>query len=806
MKKKLHMIGHAHIDPVWLWRWTEGFQEVKATFRSALDRMNEDPGFTFIASSSIFYEWVEQSDPAMFEEIKARVAEGRWELVGGWVIEPDCNIPSGESFARQGLYGQRYFKKAFGKTTKVGFNADSFGHNGTLPQIFNQQGIENYVFLRPGDHEKDTPRTFRWQSPDGAELLCYRIPFEYNTWGDDLRMFCNRLYPEIIDGDNELILFYGVGNHGGGPTKENIRNIHTINAEQPDIDHAFSTPAAYFDAARASGKVFPLIQDDLQHHASGCYSVHSGVKKRNRHAENALAAAETFSAIASVAKSIAYPNDFERAWKNVLFNQFHDILAGTSLISGYDDARNMYGEAVSIAERNLNSAIQAISWGIKIPIEDNTDMYPIVAFNPHSWGGKMVCEAEVRFWDRTECRLIDDEGNPVPVQFIQSESTAFMKRVLFVADLPAMGYRTYRLYLTAQQPPYEVMPVQNTTIENDWLRLTVNPETGNLSSLFDKKQNVEMLRREGARLAIIEDQSDTWAHGVFKFDNEIGNMKPVYVRVVEEGAVRSVIRVRYQYNDSYVSQDFRLYRDLPHVEVALTADWREPQTMLKVKFPVDLNNAVPTYEIPFGSITKTANGEEEAGQSWVDFSGTHAKTGASCGLALANTAKYSYSFDADEMGMTILRNAPFGHHDPWKLDPNLEYEMVDHGVQTMTYALLPHAGLCAQSESTAIRVAREINTRPTIILETFREEGAPQRMSFLEVSAPEIIVTAVKEAEDGDGIIVRAYNSQKQPLDATINVQFMNKSIRASFGASEIKTFKLAHGTCAVTEVNLLEW
>ncbi len=180
----LHMIGNAHIDPVWLWRWQEGCHEVLASFRSALDRLNEDPDFVFVSSSAVFYSWVEQIQPAMFEEIRARVREGRWEIVGGWWLQPDCNIPGGESFVRQGLYGQRYFKTKFGVTARVGYNVDSFGHHGMLPQILKQSGLDYYVFMRPNPQEQGLPgRLFWWESNDGSRVLAYRIPFEYYLLG-----------------------------------------------------------------------------------------------------------------------------------------------------------------------------------------------------------------------------------------------------------------------------------------------------------------------------------------------------------------------------------------------------------------------------------------------------------------------------------------------------------------------------------------------------------------------------------------------------------------------------------------------
>ncbi len=328
---KLHMIGNAHIDPVWLWQWQEGFHEVLATFRSALDRMKEYDDFAFVSSSAAFYEWVEKTDPQMFREIKQRVAEGRWQIVGGWWIQPDCNIPGGESFVRHGLYGQRYFKEKFGVTARVGYNVDSFGHNGMLPQILKKSGMDYYVFMRPTPQEKGLPgRLFWWESDDCSRVLTFRIPFEYCTWGKELDKHVRRNANELKAPFNELMCFYGVGNHGGGPTRENIESIKRLNDDPNFPALVFSTPEKFFAEVLAKDLPIQVVHDDLQHHASGCYAAHSGVKQWNRKAENLLMAAEKFSAIAERVTGQPYPCDFDLAWKNVLFNQFHDIMAGTT--------------------------------------------------------------------------------------------------------------------------------------------------------------------------------------------------------------------------------------------------------------------------------------------------------------------------------------------------------------------------------------------------------------------------------------------------------------------------------------------
>jgi alpha-mannosidase len=210
-KKQVHMVGNAHIDPVWLWQWQEGFQEIKATFRSALDRMNEYDEWIFTCSSAAFYEWVEQNDPAIFNEVRSRVAEGRWVLAGGWWVQSDCNLPCGESFVRQALLGQRYFVRTFGKIARTGYNVDSFGHHGMLPQILQKSGCDNYVFMRPMPSEKALPaRVFHWQSSDGSSVKAFRIPYEYCTWPKELSQHIERCANEIADPINDVMCFFGV--------------------------------------------------------------------------------------------------------------------------------------------------------------------------------------------------------------------------------------------------------------------------------------------------------------------------------------------------------------------------------------------------------------------------------------------------------------------------------------------------------------------------------------------------------------------------------------------------------------------
>ncbi|MBQ7049520.1 MAG: alpha-mannosidase [Firmicutes bacterium] len=803
--KKLHMIGNAHLDPVWLWNWQEGFQEVKATFKSVLDRMNEDGEFVFTCSSAAFFEWVEKNNSSMFEEIKSRVQEGRIELVGGWWIQPDCNIPSGESLIRQGLYGQRYFLEKFGKMASTGYNVDSFGHNGNLPQILKKSGLDHYVFMRPMPMEKGLPgRIFQWKSMDGSKVMAYRIPYEYCSWGKDLEKYVGRLKCELEDGEEELMMFYGVGNHGGGPTKENIASIHELDRRADMPSMKMGTTEGYFASVKNNGKEYPVHVGDLQHHASGCYSVTSKVKRENRRAENKLVEAESWSAVSKVVENQPYPEDFGKGWKGVLFNQFHDILAGTSIPSAYDDASYLYGQAMAIGQEGLNYALQTISWDIHI--EEDVTMRPIVVFNSHAWEGKMIVDLEVRGLTNDQFVLTDSEGKVIPAQRIQSEATVNgQSRLLFAANLPSMGYEVFKLYLNAEEVPQFVnVKADRNKLENDRFSLTFNDETGYVASLYDKKEELEVLRREGGRLVVIEDRYDTWAHNIFKFDKQLGDMKMLYKKVLEEGPVRSTIRVKYQYNESYVVQDFSMYRELDYIQVKVKVDWREPSTQLKIKYPVNFNFRKPTYEIPYGYIEKSANGEEEPGQSWFDFTGEHFNKPVMYGLTIANDAKYSYNMDVDEMNLTVLRNSVYAHHDPKKLEADEEYNFVDAGMQEFTYILIPHVGSWKDAEVT--KRARELNVRPQAIIETYHEGKLPQKNSFVSLVSDHVQISAIKEAEDQDGVIIRAYETKNQRGEVVLKAKFMEREETLHFSPCEIKTIKIPYdANRPIMEVNMLE-
>lgn len=803
--KTLHMIGNAHIDPVWLWNWQEGFHEVKASFRSALDRMLEYDDFKFVSSSAVFYEWVEKSDPKMFEEIQLRVKEGRWEIVGGWWLQPDCNIPAGESFVRQGLYGQHYFKEKFGIIAKVGYNVDSFGHNGMLPQILKKSGLDYYVFMRPHPHEKGLPsRIFWWQSDDGSKVLTFRIPFTYTTRAEDIDNHVLHCADEIKLPYDEIMCFYGVGNHGGGPTKANIENIQRIQKEDNGLSLVFSTPNTFFESVSQKDLDYPVVHQELQRHAVGCYAVHSGIKYWNRLAENRLLAAEKWSSIAALVTDQPYPDDFDRAWKGVLFNQFHDILAGTSLESAYDDARHLYGEAISIADRAINYAVQSLAWNINIPYAEDT--YPLAVFNPHTWETNAKVELQVEELPVNPI-LIDDEGNKVPMQFVQSHATARRrKRINFLAQLPPLGYRTYHIIAGNDNTPSTSIIATDTSLENAHIKLLIDPQTGFIKSLYDKDKKQEVFDGLGARPVVIQDMSDTWSHDITQFTDEVGEFIAERVYLVDNGPAKATLRIRSRYGKSLLIQDFTLYPDQKRIDVQVMVDWHEEFKLLKLRFPVNVRFPRITYEIPYGHVERESNGDEVPGQSWVDVSGVSPDTDDSYGLSILNDGKYSYDAKLNEISMTVLRSPIYAHHDPVQPSPDEEYIFVDKGFQRFQYVLLPHAN--GWEEAQTPRHAAELNQPPIALLCTFHDDGKlSQSQHYVWVDVPNVIVSVIKQAEDNDDLIIRAYETHKYTTTANIHLAMCQRKIETSFTPCEIKTFRVPKDpNKPIVETNMLEW
>lgn len=793
MKKTMHMIGNAHLDPVWLWDWREGFQENKATMKSALDRMDEFDDFIFTSSSAQFYQWIEENDPEMFSKIKERIAEGRWKICGGWWIQPDCNIPSGESFIRQGLIAQNYFKDKFGVTAHTGYCVDSFGHNAMLPQLLKKSGMDNYVFMRPGPHEKAMEsRAFIWEAPDGSQVKAFRLPFNYGYF-DALEKNMDLCADECSEGVDQMMFFYGVGNHGGGPTINNLNAIHDIQKNREDINVVLSDPDSYFDAIK--GCKLPIVKEELQHHAAGCYAAESMIKSINRKSENALLAAEKFSVVANALGKNVFDGELQRGWENLLFNQFHDILAGSSIETAYYDARNQLGETISIADRCKNNAVQSISFDIDIPLDVET--LPLVVFNPHSWCVKAPVEFERGMFANSnvfgDIYITDALGKVVPHQYIDPACRVpGRNRFTFMAEVPALGYTVFFAHANGKKPSeYELGCYK---LENDKLIVQFDDKTGTIKSIINKTTGAEVLKAS-ASVTVIEDLTDTWGHTLTKLDKKIGEFQLVSAKVIDSGDVRSTIRFTSKYENSTLIQTFSIYNGDDKIYTKAKLNWQEHSKAVKFNFPVNTDKPTAISEIPFGHIIKNTDNLEETMQRWVDVSGE------GVGLSIINDGKYSVSFDQSNIGITALRSPVYAQHDPYILKNDEEYAYMDQGISEFSYILKPHRGNF--KEAGVINDAELLNQPLVSMFETFHKGTLPLENSYISIDKPNVIMSALKKALNGEDIVIRLYEAYGDKTNVLIKL--FDQSVSVDFDTYEVKTFALSKEG-AWKEVNLVEW
>ena len=775
---KVHLIGNAHLDPVWLWRWTEGCSEVLATFRSALDRLKEYPDYVFTCAGAQYYEWVERLDPDMFREIQERVREGRWAIVGGWRIQPDCNAPSAESFARQALYSQRYFLQQFGVTARVGYNVDSFGHSAMLPQLLRLSGLDAYVFMRPSQpDEKQFPfpeRSFLWRGADGTSLPAYRIPDPYCS--SPFEAVAEKARAEsALAGKQPVMSFYGVGNHGGGPTRRNLDALNALIASSAPGEYVYSSPERFFE--ELDPQTLPVLEDELLHHASGCYSALSGIKRLNRLAENRLMAAEAYL---SLAQALGYPMDFsaiEPAWKTVCFHQFHDIMGGCIIRDAYEDAVRALGGAVSAADRAANQALQTLAWRIRTGEASASSLTdgrlwssessgtPLTLFNPTAQ------EQIVPVRSGVDAALIcDEEGHPVSSQRTRSQVTNGAQdkwESVFVARIPPLGWRTYRLHRGEGAPVDSCAPA---VWENDFLRVEFDG-SGLPSRITDRTSGRELLAGPVRLDVIDETECDTWAHRVFSFDQVVGRFEAEKTDCEEQGDVFVSRRVHLRFGQSTALVTLTLYRERPELSLNVTLFWRETHRLLKLVLPTPFSGEGETASIPGGFYARKADGREQPMQGWVSLGG----------LGAATDALTAYSTEQGELRLTLLRSPLFADH----FGARDEYcEPTDQGEHRIRLALSPQTDPARLSALCA-----SLLCPPDRILGTIHPGSLPAVYRGMEAPSS-LCLDAFKPAEDGEGYLLRLRNVSAEPLDGSLCLRPLDANLPLSMRPQQNLTLR----------------
>jgi alpha-mannosidase len=765
--------ANAHIDAAWLWRERETVEVCKNTFSSVLRMMDARPDFTYAQSSAAYYDWMERLYPDIFKKIQSRVKDKRWEITGGMWVEPDCNLPSGESWMRHLLYAKKYFKEKFGVDVVIGWNPDSFGYNWNMPAFYLSAGIDAFVTQKIGWNERNVfpYRLFWWESADGSKILSY-FPFDYGSSVDDpyglvdwMRQF------DANTGFTQMMILFGVGDHGGGPSDEMIDRIeHLKNVDiYPKI--AYGTTGEYLDLLKAQDlSKIPTWNSELylEFH-QGTFTTQAKMKEWNRKSEVLLTNAEKFSTLSTLFGGTYNGADLREAWRNVLFNQFHDILPGSGIREVYIDGPVRYEAAKEVGTFELKKSLEKLTSQINTKGVKNGK--PLVIFNPLAWERSDVVTVKLPEGDDAEYAIVDGTGRELPSQAVRTGK--YSRDLSFLAEnVPATGYKMYALRRQKSTSTATALQVSPTTLENQYFKITLNPSQGWIQSITDKRKGKEILSGSGNELQMLEDrpaQWDAWNVGL------TGVKYPITFRtieILERGPVRATLRVVYdylkpgvkkdiptpEYPNSFFTQDIMLYNGLDRIDFRTGVDWWEDKTMLKVAFPVTVTDTAATYEIPYGTIQRSTQWRdswdsakvEVPAQRWADLSG------ADYGVSLLNKSKYGYDIKGSVMRLSLLRS------------PQWPDRTADRGKHQIEYALYPHTGSWRQAGT--VRRGYEYNC-PLLAFEGESHAGKlPQEQSFITLGPPNLVLTTVKKAEDSGAWIIQWYESAGEDANAVLTL------------------------------------
>lgn len=777
-----HETGNSHIDAAWLWPSTETVDVVRRTFGTAAQLLNEYPKYTYTQSAAQYNEWIAEKYPDLNDQIKQQIKAGRWEVVGGMWVEPDLNLPDGESLVRSILLGKRYFQKEYGVDVHIGWNPDSFGYNWQLPQIYKKSGIDTFVTQKMewNDTNQLPFKLFWWQSPDGSKVLTY-FPHGYGNQSlDPVRLAVDLAsarkqapgLPEIMD-------LYGVGDHGGGPTRSMLdEGMHWAEPDKiiPRMD--FGTADTYFKdvrpkiaadsktwdyASMAKGYTYPAAAADgaidvptwndelyLEYHR-GVYTTQAKHKANMRNSEEEALNAEKYASLAWL-DGLNYPNaDFTDAWKKITFNDFHDLAAGSGIGVIYKDAQKEFdtvrretGEAQDAALKLLASQIDTKSGnGVAMLI-----------WNPLAWERSGVVTLDVQMPEpATEVSVIDAKGKVLPSQVVSSDTkTNSFKLLVRAEQVPSLGYEVVHVVPGKKNFASDVKS-DGLTIENGMLRVKVDKQTGCITSLYNKRTSFETLAAGGCgnELQAFTDKPkdyDAWNIDPGTLDVAPAKLDTAEsIELVEHTPLRSVIRIKRKWQSSTFTQDISLYTGADHATVSTDVDWRERHILLKAAFPLAATSTNATYEIPYGSIERptTRNNSFEKARFEVPALRWADEGDGKNGFSLLNDSKYGYDAVGDVMRLSLLRS-------PTSPDPE-----ADQGMQHFNYDLYPHGGDWKQALT--VEHGYEMNYPLTAMQVASHAGSLAATHSYTAVSSPDVILTAMKKAEDSNALILRMYES-----------------------------------------------
>lgn len=739
-------VGHTHIDIAWLWPIRQTREKALRSFATVLELMRRYPEYKFFSSQPILYEMVKEQSPELYAEIKERVAEGRWEPEGAMWVEADCNLIGGESMVRQILYGKKFFADEFGVDSHILWLPDVFGYSAAMPQILKLSGIDAFVTSKISwnDTNRMPYDTFAWKGIDGSEILTYFITTQDKKRGPAVNYttYVGKATPSQVSGayarysqkdlSDDVMLLYGWGDGGGGPTYEFLENIRRMNDGVNDCPRAQTGTASGFlkelsEKARRFSRL-PIWSGELylEFHR-GTYTSIAKNKRNNRKSEFACRDAELFSVIAESMVSEKYPKKvMHDIWETMLTNQFHDIIPGSSIREVYEVTDREYAEIFKKLSGIQERCRKLLS-------------------------GKIGTKGGY---------LVENSNGPRAYDVICEDGIYYT-----VHDIPAAGY-----CVTSRYDSGRMLKAESGKLENEWFILEFD-EKYRIARLYDKRCGREVLQsgKVGNKLVAYEDipfSYDAWEISDY-YKEKSWEIDDVRSATVREAGDRVEIRVERKFLQSTVCQTIALYRDIPRIDFESKADWHNEHILIKAEFPVNINSSRATYEIQFGSVERPAtlnNGWEQAkfevcAHKYVDYSEY------GYGVALLNDCKYGHAVHNGVITLTLLKCATH---------PN---ETADKGMHVFTYSLMPHEG--DYREAGVIGEAYALNDPLRAVRIPEQKGKLPERFSWITCNEPSVIVETVKQAEDGDGWIVRCYESWNRRTRAyfTLGLPFVDVQV-----------------------------
>ena len=825
LKKTIHLVCNAHLDPVWLWEWEEGAAEAISTFRTAAELCDEFAGFVFCHNEAVLYQWVEEYEPALFARIQRLVKAKRWHIMGGWFLQPDCNMPSGESFVRQILAGRTYFRERFGVEPTTTINFDPFGHSRGLVQILAKSGYDSYMFCRPNQTDCPLPNhEFRWVGFDGSEILGSRCLDWYNSpLGKAREKIETRM--KAFPAADSCYLLWGVGNHGGGPSRKDLRDIRDLVAAGGEFDIRHSTPEDYFAGLVERREALPVHDGDLNSWGVGCYTSMVRIKQMHRRLENELYVLEKMAATAAAQGFIAYPAaEIEAAGRDLMFAQFHDILPGSSIQAVEEMSLRVMGHGLESLSRAKARTFFALAQGQ--PRAASGEI-PVLVFNPHPYPVRTVVECEFQLADINDNGTFVDfkafqDGQPVPTQIEKEASNIpldWRKRIVFEAELQPMQMNRFdcRPCVRPVKPTPSLQAENGRLVfDNGTLRVMFNTGTGFMESLIVGGR--EMLAAPAFRALVIEDDEDPWGMRQFSLRKEAGcfelmdqvrgsafsGVKPGVllpsVRVIEDGSVRTVVEVVCAYHDSFLITQFCLPKQGAEIQVFLRVHWNEKDKFLKLSVPVQ-DAAEYFGQVPFGVGRLYEDGRECVAQKWVAVTRHDGMA-----ISVVNEGCYGSDFKDGELRLSLLRSPAYSAH-PWADRATLPQDRysprMDQGERTFRFWI--KTGPCAERLEAVDREALARNEKPMAL--SFFPSGAkvPRPKPLALLSDAVVQISAIKKPAHGTGTIVRLYNPTAQSRETVLRLPLTGGRHRLVLAPYEVRSFRVAPGRGDLKEVNLME-